>query len=135
MSLDLEGSAGSSPPRRQGPSWELRRPVRLAPRCCLERLFRAFTSVSHFAAGLAASDKNASERGGVDIKRQGSASYSAFGGRLGAEYFFSKTLGASVHGDLLATPTHVTLYLNDAAAWTNPVMSMSLGLSLLASFP
>ena len=88
-----------------------------------------------FGCGLASFGEFQASGGGVNIERQATTEYSAFGGRLGAEYFFNGMLGARVHGDLRATPNKLTLYLNDEPAWSNPAMSMSFGVTLLARLP
>ena len=63
------------------------------------------------------------------------APYLGFGGRLGAEYFFSRSLGARIHADVVATPSNITLSLNGQPAWMTPIVSGSLGHDIVARYP
>ena len=127
LSIDLEGrldtSAAQSAPRGEvTSSLQL---LTLAP--CLH------IGVA-FGCGLASAGRLHAASHGVDLPADDASLYAAFGGRLGAEWFFSRALGARAHIDVLASPTRITLLVNERAVWSMPTFSGLLGADLLAKF-
>ncbi len=127
FTLDVEGRAqtSSTEPASQGAVHASMLLATLAP--CMH-FGPAITCVLASAGSVQANGS------GVAFQRSDSAAYAALGARIGAEHFFSKMLGARVHADVLASPTRVSLNLNDTTVWTTPVLSGALGADLLARF-
>jgi hypothetical protein len=71
---------------------------------------------------------------GVGVPRKETTFYSAAGARLGVELPIAGPLRLRARGDLLATITRTTLYVEDAEAWTTPTLQGFFGLDLAGVF-